>query len=101
MFIIVSFPPKKCDLFVNTSKTSSQHNGAEIKKIKPSNESNDLQVTDLIKFKKQKLKFEPFLELDSTKISTTIDEIGLNEIVPIERIVFNLKEEKVKFKEGK
>ena len=55
----------------------------------------------MIKFKKQKLKFEPFLKLDSIKISTTIDEIGLNEIVPIERIVFNLKEENVKFKEGK
>ena len=84
---------------VNISNESSQHIGVKIKKSKPSTESNDLQVTDFTKIKKRKLEFEPrLLNLTITKISTIINKTGLNEIVHIEGVVFDLKEEKVKFK---
>ena len=98
----VSFSPEKRDLQVNISNESSEHIGVEIKKFKPSTESNDLQVTDFTKIKKRKLEFEPrLLNLNITKISTIINETGLNEIVHIEGVVFDLKEEKVKFKDGR
>ena len=98
----VSFSPVKWDLLVNISNASSQHIGVEIKKFKPSTESNDLQVTDFTKIKKRKLAFEPrLLNLSITKILTIINETGLNEIVHIEGVVFDLKEEKVKFKDGR
>ena len=48
----VSFSSKKRDLLVNISNESSQHIGVEIKKFKPSTESNDFQVTDFTKNKK-------------------------------------------------
>ena len=57
----VSFSPEKWDLLVNKSKETSQHIGAEIKKIKPSTESNDLRVTDFTKITKKKMEFEPLL----------------------------------------
>ena len=58
-----------------------------------------MQVTNFTKIKKRKLEFEPrLLNLNITKISTIINETGLNEIVHIEGVVFDLKEEKVKFK---
>ena len=64
----VSFSPVKWDLLVNISNASSQHIGVEIKKFKPSTESNDLQVTDFTKIKKRKLEFEPqLLNLNITK----------------------------------
>ena len=49
----VSFSPEKRDLQVNISNESSEHIGVEIKKFKPSTESNDLQVTDLTKLKNE------------------------------------------------
>ena len=59
-------------------------------------------MTDFTKIKKRKLEFEPrLLNLNITKISTIINETGLNEIVHIEGVVFDLKEEKVKFKDGR
>ena len=98
----VSFSLEKQDLLFNISNESSQHIGVEIKKFKPSTESNDLQVTNFTKIKKRKLEFEPrLLNLNITKISTIINETGLNEIVHIEGVVFDLKEEKVKFKDGR
>lgn len=43
------------------------------------------------------MEFKPqFLNLDRTKISTFINEIWLNEIFHIERVLFYLKEEKKK-----
>ena len=54
----------------------------EIKKVKPSTESNDLRVTDFTKNKKRKLGFEPQLRnVDIIKVSTIINEIGLYKIV--------------------
>ena len=59
-------------------------------------------MTDFTKIKKRKLEFEPrLLNLNITKISTIINETGLNEIVHIEGVVSDLKEEKVKFKDGR
>ena len=50
---------------------------------------------------KRKLKFESrVLNLDRTNISTIVNEIGLNEIINIEGVLFDLKEEKVKFNDG-
>ena len=58
-----------------------------------------MQVTNFTKIKKRKLEFEPrLLNLTITKISTIINKTGLNEIVHIEGVVFDLKEEKVKLK---
>ena len=48
----VSFSSEKRDLLVNISNESSQHFGAEIKKVKSSTESNDFQVTDFTNNKK-------------------------------------------------
>ena len=73
----VSFSSKKRDFLVNISNESSQHIGVEIKKFKPSTKFNDLQM----------------INLDITKISTIINETGLNEIVHIEGVLFYLKEE--------
>ena len=98
----VSFSPEKRDLLVNISNESSEHIVVEIKKFKPSTESNDLQVTDFTKINKRKLEFKPrLLNLNITKISTIINETGLNEIVHIEGVAFDLKEEKVKIKDGR
>ena len=98
----VSFSPEKRDLLVNISNAPSQHIDVETKKFKPSTESYDLQVTDFTKIKKRKLEFEPrLLSLNITKILTMISETGLNEIVHMEGVVFDLKEEKVKFKDGR
>ena len=53
-----------------------------------------MQVTDFTKSKKRKLEFEPrLLNLNITKILTIINETGLNEIVHIEGVIFDLKEE--------
>ena len=53
-----------------------------------------MQVTDFTKSKKRKLEFEPrLLNLNITKILTIINETGLNEIVHIEGVVLDLKEE--------
>ena len=58
-----------------------------------------MQVTNFTKIKRRKLEFEPrLLNLTITKISTIINKTGLNEIVHIEGVVFDLKEEKVKLK---
>ena len=56
-------------------------------------------MTNFTKIKRRKLEFEPrLLNLTITKISTIINKTGLNEIVHIEGVVFDLKEEKVKLK---
>ena len=48
------------------------------------------------------MEFEPrLLNLNITKISTIIKETGLNEILRIEGVIFDLKEEKVKLKDGR
>ena len=73
----VSFSSKKRDFLVNISNESSQRIGVEIKKFKPSTKFNDLQM----------------INLDITKISTIINETGLNETVHIEGVLFDLKEE--------
>ena len=97
----VSFSPEKRDLLLNVSKESSQHVDLKIKKIKPRTEFNDLQVTDFTKIKKRKLEFEPrLLNLDITNIAIIINETVLHEIVHKEGVLFDLKEEKVKFKDG-
>ena len=50
---------------------------------------------------KQKLEFEhQLLNLDRSEVLTSINEIGLNEIFQIE-VLFDLKEEKVKFEDGR
>ena len=98
----VRFLPEKRDHLVYISNESSQHIRLEIKKFKLSTESNDFQVTDFAKIKKQKLEFDSrLLNLNITKISTIINERGLNEIVHIEGVVLDLKEGKVKFKDGR
>ena len=97
----VSFSPEKRDLVLNVSKESSQHVDLKIKKIKRRTEFNDLQVTDFTKIKKRKLEFEPrLLNLDITNIVIIINETVLHEIVHKEGVLFDLKEEKVKFKDG-
>ena len=83
-----------CQLF--NRKESSQHIGVKIKKIKSSTKSDALQVTDFTKIKKQKLE----LEL-RTMVLTIINEIRLNKTVHIEEVLFSLKVEKVKFKDGR
>ena len=98
----VRFLPEKRDHLVYISNESSQLIGLEIKKFKLSTESNDFQVTDFAKIKKRKLEFDSrLLNLNITKISTIINEKGLNEIVHIEGVVLDLKEGKVKFKDGR
>ena len=98
----VRFLPEKRDHLVYISNESSQHIRLEIKKFKLSTESNDFQVTDFAKIKKQKLEFDSrLLNLNITKISTIINERGLNEIVHIEGVVLDLKEGKVKFMDGR
>ena len=98
----VSFLPEKRDHLVYKSNESSQHIGLEIKKFKLSTESNDFEVTDFTKIKKRKLEFDSrLLNLNITKISAIINERGLIEIVHIEGVVFNLKEGKVIFKDGR
>ena len=98
----VRFLLEKRDHLVYISNESSQHIRLEIKKFKLSTESNDFQVTDFAKIKKQKLEFDSrLLNLNITKISTIINERGLNEIVHIEGVVLDLKEGKVKFKDGR
>ena len=98
----VRFLPEKRDHLVYISNESSQHIRLEIKKFKHSTESNDFQVTDFAKIKKRKLEFDSrLLNLNITKISTIINERGLNEIVHIEGVVLDLKEGKVKFKDGR
>ena len=98
----VRFLPEKRDHLVYISNESSQHIRLEIKKFKLSTESNDFQVTDFAKIKKRKLEFDSrLLNLNITKISTIINERGLNEIVHIEGVVLDLKEGKVKFKDGR
>ena len=48
------------------------------------------------------MEFEPrILNLNITKISTIIKETGLDEILRIEGVVFDLKEEKFKLKDGR
>ena len=97
----VSFSPEKRDLVLNVSKESSQHVDLKIKKIKRRTEFNDLQVTDFTKIKKRKLEFEPrLLNLDITNIVIIINETVLHEIVHKEGVLFDLKEEKVRFKDG-
>ena len=64
----ISFSPEKRELLVNVPSESSEHTSVEIKKFRPSPESNDLQVTDFTKIKKRKLEFEPqLLNLNITK----------------------------------
>ena len=59
-------------------------------------------MTDFTKIKKRKLEFEPrFLNLDITNIPIIINETVLHEIVHKEGVLFDLKEEKVKFKDGR
>ena len=51
-------------------------------------------MADFTKSKKRKLEFEPrLLNLNITKILMIINETGLNEIVHIEGVVLDLKEE--------
>ena len=51
-------------------------------------------MTDFTKSKKRKLEFEPrLLNLNITKILMIFNETGLNEIVHIEGVVLDLKEE--------
>ena len=59
-------------------------------------------MTDFTKIKKRKLEFEPrFLNLDITNIPIIINETVLHEIVHKEGVLFDLKEDKVKFKDGR
>ena len=98
----VSILPEKRDHLVYISNESSQHIGLEKKKFKLSTESNDFQGTDFTKIKKRKLEFDSrVLNLNITKILTSINKRGLNEIVHIEGVVFDLKEGKVLFKDGR
>ena len=53
-------------------------------------------MTDFTKIRKRKLEFKPrLLNLNITKILAIINETGLSEIVHIEGVVFDLKEEKL------
>ena len=76
-FKVFFFSSKKRDFLVNISNESSQRIGVEIKKFKPSTKFNDLQM----------------INLDITKISTIINETGLSDIVHIEGVLFDLKED--------
>lgn len=82
----VSFSPEKWQLLLKISKELSQHIGAE---IESSNESNDIRVTYFTKIKKRKLKFGPRrFNLNKNGISTVFNEVDLNEIVHVERVLF-------------
>ena len=74
VYSYVRFSPKKRDLLVSISKEPSRHSGADIKKFKPSTESNSLRVTDFTKTKKVGILTRNH-DLGRTKISTIINEI--------------------------
>ena len=84
-----------------STKESSEHISVEING-ESGNEPNSQRVTDFIKMKKRKLRFELWLlNSDRVEILTAINEIGLNQAVLEEGVLFYSKKkrkEKVKFK---
>ena len=84
-----------------STKESSEHISVEING-ESGNEPNSQRVTDFIKMKKRKLRFELWLlNSDRVEILTAINEIGLNQAVLEEGVLLKKKKkrkEKVKFK---